>query len=199
MLPDYPHTKELLAEAFHERMSLALRRRLGIFSKMKRSQLQEGARCLLTRDDGSSEVIEMKHLRASAEVQHDIREIEELDPNKITQILDTLGERMASEQVKLFLQRVDEAVREVGNIADSSKPFVEQFLEMMEKTDMEFESDGNPSPRQMVFGSPEAATRAWNQVQRIDTDPELRERYTNILERKRHEWRDRETARNLVE
>lgn len=199
MLPDYPHTKKLLDETFHERTSAALKRRLGIFSQMKRSQLHEGARCALTRDDGSSEVIEMKHLRASAEVEHDVREIDKLDPDKITHILDTLGERMASEQVKLFFQRVDEAVSEVGNVADSSKPFIEQFLEMMEKTDMAFEPDGTPSPRQMVFGSPEAAKRVWDQVQGIEADPVLRRRYNDILERKRQEWRDREAARNLVE
>ena len=199
MLPDYPITKELLAQAFHDRISAALKRRLGIFSQMKRSQLHEGARCVLTRDDGSSEVIEMKRLRASAEVEHDIREIDKLDPDKITQILDTLGERMASEQAKFFFQRMDEAVNEVGNVADSSKPFIEQLLEMMEKTEMDFHPDGTPSPRHLVVGSPEAAKRALDQMQDIEADPVLRQRYIDILERKRQEWRDREVGRNLAE
>jgi len=199
LLPDYPHTKRLLDEAFHERTSAALKRQLGIFSQMKRSQLHEGARCALTRDDGSSEVIEMKHLRASAEAEYDVREIDKLDPDKITHILDTLGKRMASEQVKLFFQRVDEAVNEVGNVADSSKPFIEQFLEMMEKADMGFEPDGTPSPRQLVVGSPEAARRASDQMREIEADPTLKRRYTDIVECKRQEWRDREAARNLVE
>ncbi len=88
MLPDYPHTKQLLAEAFHERMCAASKRRLGVCSQMKRSRLHEGARCILTRDDGTAEVIEMKHLRASAEVEHDVREMEKLDPEKFIKILD---------------------------------------------------------------------------------------------------------------
>ena len=199
MLPDYPKFKQLLSDAFRERMIMAKERCSGVFSGIKKSKLHEGSRCQLFRTDGSSDEIEMQHVTASGELQHDLREIEKLAPEAIIQLLDTMGERMAFEEGRLLFKRLDEAVRSVGNVIEGPRPFLEQFFEMLERVQMDFEPDGTPCKQQMVFGSNQAAQRAWDQVQQIERDPELKKRYDRIIEQKRQEWRDREATRNLVD
>ena len=199
MLPDYPKFKQLLSDAFRERMIMAKERCSGVFSGIKTSKLHEGSRCQLSRTDGSSEEIEMQRVTASGEIRHDLREFEKLAPEVIVQVLDTMGERMAFEEGRVMFERLDETLRNVGNVIEGPKSFLEQFFEGLEKVQMDFEPDGTPCKRQMVFGSSEAAQRAWDQVRQIERDPELKKRYDRILEQKRQEWRDREAARNLVD
>ena len=199
MLPDYPKTKELIDDMYRKWTDLAKKRRLGIFSEIKQSQIPEGSKSMLTRSDGSSEVFEMERLRASEELPCNVREIEKRDPDEIMQFLLKLGEQMADKQVKLCMKRIDEAVNEVGNIVDSNKPFSEQYLEMLEKIQFDFNSDGTPSLPQMVVGSQEAVVKMKSQLEQMFNDPVLKKRHDGILELKRQEWRDRETARNLVE
>jgi Na+/phosphate symporter len=199
MLPDYPKVKSLLNDAFQKRINIATQRRLGVFSQIKQTQMHEGSVLHLTRNDGSSENVEMKPIHASAEIKHDIREIDKLDFDEIIRMADTLGERLADEQQKMFLERFDNAVREVGNVSDPSKSFIEQLFDSWEKVDIDFSPDGKPEMPQLIFGSEKTMEKAKEALQQIESDPVLRKRRNDIFERKMEEWRDRETARNLVE
>ena len=199
MLPDYPQVKELLSEAFHERIKIALQRRLGVFSQIKPTQLHEGSKCHLHRADGSFEEIEMKHLQASASLEHDIKELELLDVESVTELLDTLGERLASEQITLMIQRLDEAVHEVGNVGDPSQPFQEQFFDLLQKQHLDFDDQGRPHLPQWLVGSKKSMQTIRDTFAEIEGDSQLRKRYELIMDQKRQEWRDRETSRNLVE
>lgn len=199
MLPDYPQTKALLAEVFHERIKLAQQRRLGVFSQVKPTQLHEGTTCHLHRADGSFEEIEMQHLQASAHLEHDIKELEKMDVEKVTDLLDTLGERIASEQVQLMIKRIDEAVHEVGNVGDPDKPFKEQFFDLFQKQHVDFDEMGRPIWPQFVVGSKGMEDKIRDTLTEIQSDPQLRKRMESLIDQKRQEWRDREASRNLVE
>ena len=134
MLPDYPKVKSLLEKAFQERIRRAKDRRLGAFSQVKQTQMHEGRLLCLSRADGSSETVEMEHMKASAEIQHDIREIDSLAFEDIIRMADTLGEKIAAEQVKLCLRRVEEGVRQVGNVADPNMPLIEQLFDLWDES-----------------------------------------------------------------
>jgi hypothetical protein len=199
MLPDYPKVKSLLEKAIQERIRRAKDRRLGVFSQVKQTQLHEGRSLYLSRADGSSETVEMEHMRASAEIQHDIREIDSLDFEGIVRMADSLGEKLAAEQIKLCVRRIEEGVREVGNVANSSMPLIEQLFDLWTKVHIDFSNDGTPELPTLVMASEAAVEKAKEAITQIESDPVLRKRRNEIIEQKRQEWRDRETARNLVE
>ena len=199
MLPDYPKVKALITEAFHKRLALAKERRLGAFSQVRRSTLHEGSSLDLTRYDNSSETVGMYHIEASAEVRHEEQEADGFGFDAIMRMADRLGEKLAAEQVKVMLERVGDAVRQVGNVADPSLPMMEQLFDSWNKILIEFTPDGTPIMPTFVMGSETAVEKMKEVLQQIESDPSLRRRFDEIIERKRHEWRDREAARNLVE
>lgn len=190
MLPDYPKVKSLLEKAFQERIRRAKDRRLGAFSQVKQTQMHEGRLLCLSRADGSSETVEMEHMKASAEIQHDIREIDSLAFEDIIRMADTLGEKIAAEQVKLCLRRVEEGVRQVGNVADPNMPLIEQLFDLWTKVDIDFSHDGTPELPTLVMASEAAVEKAKEALKQIQSDPTLRKRRIEVIERKRQEWRD---------
>lgn len=199
MLPDFPKTKESLMRLFVERIKLAQAHQLGIFSGMKQTKLFEGAQAILHRDDGSSKTTEMREIEATAEMTHDLRELETLGVDKLTNVLDTLGQNLATEKIRLTFKILDEAVREVGNVSDANKPMVEQIFEMLEMVQLDFTPDGRLIPPQLIAGSDSLIENLKQAYQEIQTDRQLTRRYYSIIERKKQVWRDREAARNLVE
>jgi hypothetical protein len=73
----------------------------------------------------------------------------------------------------------------------------ESVLKMFEKIRMMFDDAGNPIGLSVVL-APEMAEQ-WASVQKqIDGDPALQQRFNDLFDRKRGEWRDREAARKLV-
>ncbi|MEQ8852809.1 hypothetical protein [Gimesia sp.] len=198
MLPDYPKTKELLSEMFHERVKTVQYQKLGLFSQINPTQLHEGIKCHLYRDDGSFEDIELKQIQASVSLEQNIQDLENMDVEKVADLLDNLGEQLAGEQVSLIIQELDKAVHETGNIANSDLPFLEQFFDSVQKIDLDFDVNGIPIMPQFLVGSDETRKKIEETLSQIESDPMLRVRFDNLIEKKRLEWRDREASRNLV-
>ncbi len=69
------------------------------------------------------------------------------------------------------------------------------FLAVFEKIQMEFDEAGNPEDLCMT---PPMAEQWISVQQQLESDASLRQRFDDLLERKRGEWRDREAARKLV-
>jgi len=73
----------------------------------------------------------------------------------------------------------------------------EAVLEMLGKMRMDFDDAGNPVGLSVIV--PPQLSERWEWVvQQIHEDPVLRKKYDELIEQKRGEWRDRETARKLV-
>jgi len=161
--------------------------------------MHEGARSVLTREDGSTDTMEPKRIEAKAEMRANYKEVEKIEPADVTHMLDSLAEGLAREKFRTFLQSIDDAVTKVGNVTTPGKSGVETFFEGLEKRLLDFNDDGSPATTQFLVGSDEAAERLKGIMREIESTPELRRRYEAIMEKKRGEWHDREAARNLAE
>lgn len=199
MLPDYPKVKSLISESFSDFLSRRKNEKLGIFSKLEATILHEGSVSHIYRDDGTHSVVEMQHIEASAQLEHDSRQIETLDVNDIFKVLEELADGMALKQHKILIDCLDEACEESGNVVDGKKPFVEQIFEGMEMQYMSFDDDGQLSEDHTFYGGSKAVEQYNTFLQQLDSDAPLRQRYNSLMERKRQEWRDREATRNLGE
>jgi hypothetical protein len=76
MLPDYPKIKTRIAEVYRDQISHVTNVFLGIFSEAKPTQMHEGGKHILVREDGSVDEIKPKHVEAVAELRLDIREVD---------------------------------------------------------------------------------------------------------------------------
>ena len=73
----------------------------------------------------------------------------------------------------------------------------EAVFAMLESLDLDFDKAGNFDNLSIVV-PPMLLPRAKYVLEQINSDKELRNRYLEIIERKRSEWRDREADRKLV-
>lgn len=197
MLPDYPNFKKKLALAFLERIRQARDSEFGIFSKIPSSRLFEGASVRLHRVDGSTSESEPAHLEVSAQLLHDLSEFETLTIEEIISVLDETGQKMAGEQLKQLLHVMEEAVTEVGNVGSMRTP--DEFLDLEEKREVDYDADGNPQITHCMVGSDKARRKIMDILAQIEDDPALRKRRDQIAIRKEQDWRDREAARKLAE
>jgi hypothetical protein len=88
---------------------------------------------------------------------------------------------------------------EAGQVVDAQgKPLdAELIFQVIESVQIDFDDDGNQHSFSFAVG-PELYARLQAELQKIADDPVLKQRYDEIMNRKRMEWRDREAARKLV-
>ena len=97
--------------------------------------------------------------------------------------------------MEMFYRKMNEVTEEVGNAMDmKGAPLTQDaFFTMLERVDMEFGPDNLPTSVWHTTPALAEVIRKW------DDDPAFRSRYEELLDRKRNEWRDRESNRKLVE
>jgi hypothetical protein len=98
-----------------------------------------------------------------------------------------------------LLETLEAGTRRVGNVIDGEgKPIsAEKILDLFDKIAISFDPNGRPQmPTGLAGGAQAEAYRV--QLARIDTEPALKARMKQIIDRKREEWRAGEAHRVLV-
>ena len=197
MLPDFLKVKEKLEIMLDYSFRQDHLSHLGPFANVPISLSFEGNKTILIRADGSVE--EMNPKQATAELQVKYEEFEEMDDAMVLNKINSAAEEMAGNQAKSFYEEVGKAAEEVGNVVSADgKPFsIDMFFEGLEKIDIDFDEDGNPSGL-MCPVSPALYPSVVKAVEQAKADPEMDKRFDSIMERKKEEWRVRESNRKLV-
>jgi len=196
MLPDFPRLKERLSSLLTARMKSVYRGHGKPFADLPFAHIQEGDCVRMVRADGSHETIEMKHHQVTIRLPTD--EIENLSTEDIYRKFDQAAEEMARKMFQTFLQSVDKAATEVGNVIRfDGHPTVEDLLRFYATVDIDFDAEGHPVLPTLVCGK-----QMYEHVQeilpQIESDPDVKRRMEAILAKKQEEWRDREASRRLV-
>lgn len=196
MLPDFPKLKDRLAAGYLRFLRTVIASE-GPAGKCSQLRMHEGRDGALFREDGSREETTPKRLQVSMSLQVD--EFPELTPGKLKAKYEQLGRDMAREQWKMLVGALDRACEASGNAVDAGcEPFsAEMWLEMLDKLDVEFDSNGRMRVPACLI-NPSMEDRLRTELQRIDTEPGLRRRVRELEARKRREWLDREADRKLV-
>jgi hypothetical protein len=195
MLPDFPALKMSLHERLWELSDERTNQYLGIWGKVGRHQLHERSGHTLIRDDGS--VDEAPSVPILVPIHLEANEMESLTLEGIMQKLDTAAREMALKQSALFDQRFEQAVTEVGNDVNAEgMTEVEAVFALLGTVDLHFNKDGSPDFPQIK----QKGGQAWFErvCARITGDPALRQKFIQLIERKKEEFRDRENSRKLV-
>jgi len=198
MLPDYPHIKKLVQQAYLDTIEKARQMRLGAFRDVRVTQMHEGTKSSLRREDGATTSFDTEELTASAQVKASDPN-EPLTAEQIQSLSRDLGTRMAEAQIKMILSRMDEAVEEVGNVTAPGLSMVEQIIQTHEMIEVDFDNDEQPAQLHAMFGSQEMVEKYHEAMAVIENDPVLRKRYEVARSQQLEKWRDRENSRKLVE
>lgn len=197
MLPDIPRLKQEIAKALQTVFKLRVNAYMGAINEAPRNFIKEGSRLVTIRPDGQREETGLK--QASAETSVRFNEVPHLSFHDRVTKLDEAAREMARQISKHIFGQINEAVDRAGNVVSSGgKPLnPEVLLAVYEKIYLDFDADGNPTELTIVI-PPGMEQRAKEALERLHQDPEYSQRYKDIIDKKRMEWRDREAARRLV-
>ena len=197
MLPDLPTLKADIAEQFRLFFIQRVNACLGVVGELPRCIIKEGRNPVIFRPDSSRD--ETKLQAASVETIFNCDEIPHISVQDRMARLDDAARKMASQISTHAFATINETVDKVGNVIDGrGKPLSPAiFFEVIEKMQIDFDNDGNFKDLTVVV--PPQMIQRFNEVmEKIQQDPELQGHYKSIIDNKRMEWRDRETARKLV-
>lgn len=191
MLPDYLNIKEKLKKKINHTMQQALLLHLGPLADVPKFIFFEGNKAIIIREDGSVAEMNPKEMKVATEIK--LEELEDMNHEMVFDKINTIAEKMAEKQAKLSYEVIRKTTEEIGNVTNSSGGSfsVDSLLKALEKIHIDFDEEGQPSGLTFV-ANPNAPID--KDVSQIANDP----RYQALMERKREEWRVRESHRKLV-
>ena len=199
MLPDFIKVKDKLRKIQAYMMEHTLLSHMGPLANIPVSIIFEGNKTVVVREDGS---VEEKNLEeATAELAIRLEEVENMTTEMVFDKINRVTEEMAGKLKKSFYEQLGRSATEVGNVVSVSvggKPFsIDMYFEMLEKIEIDFDEAGNPG--QIICPvNPKLFPSIAKVISQAKDDPDTDRRYKAIMERKREEWRARESNRKLV-
>lgn len=196
MLPDFPELKRKLARCIRARMKAVHASHASPLSDVGMVHIAEGDRVITIDEEGMESEIPMKLHRVTVTITDE--EVESLTTEEILQRFDAAAQEMAMQTGKTFIESLDRSVRSVGNVVNyKGTVTAEELFAMYEKIHIDFDEEGRPELPTLVCGK-KMYSELKDLLPELDNDPAMRERLAQIIERKREEWRDRESSRKLV-
>ncbi len=197
MLPDYPNIKSILSKHFLDYIFQEKDKMIYPFSEAPRHKSFEGNLTRYIREDGTVENSKYEEYALNFEIN--LKDINNLSLQDIFKKLQEIAYELAKKEIDLFNKAIDHAATNVGNKFDiEGEPLqVEHFFRMLDKIHIEFDKDGKPIMPSIIAGK--SAAEAFLELSdSIESTPDYKVRYEQLIEKKRMEWNDRETARKLV-
>ena len=197
MFPDFLKTKEKLQKMLDDEMQKARLRHMGPLANVRESMIFEGNKTVVVREDNSIDEENLENITVKIEVKFE--EVEKMNHSMVLDKINSATEEMASKMAKLFYEQLAKSAEEAGNVISADgEPFsIDLFFEMLEKMHIDFDDAGNPI-QLMSTVSPKLFPSIAKVIAEAKADPANDRRYEAIIERKREEWRVRESRRELV-
>ena len=197
MLPDYPSMKRRIQKKFAEAIKKEIQKD-PLLSQIRIRQVHEGDVLTSSSVDGYSESVEYKLISAKLEIPQE--EIIDKGPDAFFSRMDKIAVEMAKQQSQLLFEKIEKATERTRHIVDAkSKTLSPQLiLEALEKIAIDFDDYGNPIFPSLVL-HPDQYEKIKDEIPKWESDPEVRRKHKELIEKKRKEWIDRENSRKLVD
>jgi hypothetical protein len=193
MLPDFLALKfELLKEqsyaVTHNRSGEPLLSQIASYIH------HEGKGFILLREDGTQETSDYRLM--SGEIRIDLKDIQKKGEAAIDEALNPANKEINETQRKALFETLN---RTVPSHDAGGRPIsAELILEMWESMDFSFDENGNWQ-RPTIVINPIQAPRLTKELKRMETEPNLIQRFEELLAQKKRDWDDREANRKLVD
>lgn len=197
MLPDYPEVKEKLQKLIVLGVKFETNRQSPFLSLIPKRPLFEGDKYIIVHEDGVAQEVEFRRIEES--VSTSVEEAETVTLEEYFKQLRGLFTKMQEQKAKQTFSTLEKAAKETGNIVNGEgKPLsADNVLAILEKFEFRFDEHGKFSNPLIVIG-PELEADAQKAIKKIIEEEPYKTRFAELVERKRMEWRARESNRKLV-
>jgi hypothetical protein len=198
MLPDYPRLKKVLNEQFVESIKKNVEND-PFLGQIQKQEVHEGNTLRITSVDGFSTTTNYPEIASKFEIGFD--EIIKDGPKAFFSRKDVISKEMIQGLTKQTLEYLDKVTEKTGNVVSAKEAIAKSsnpILELFEKIELSFDERGFPIMPSIV-GSPEDTEKIKGYLKELRTNPEIQEKFLQIIEKKRKQWLDRENSRKLVD
>lgn len=197
MLPDFPGLKKRLQRLVNRRLRASFNRELGFASEIPRFSVKEGDAWAIQRADGTVDVSNFGEM-STAPMEIEVKDLPTLSPEKLGEKLDAMAKDMAEQARKKVIDKLKESTASGGTVVNTQGAPLspEILLEALEKMEIDFDDGGHHLT--MLVG-PALYKALQTLIPEWDKDEELKRRHAGLMERKRDDWRIRETRRKLAD
>ena len=152
----------------------------------------------VTDATGDTEESNYELLSGALEVNH--QDLIERGPIALMEGLEKMAEDFSGQHSKMLFERMKQSTAKTGNVVDAGGQAINPnlLLQMLEKIEIDFREDGQPRLPTLVI-SPEHYERLKEKMLEWEKNEHYKRRFDELIERKRQEWRDRESHRKLVD
>jgi len=194
MLPDFPRTKEIFWKRLRQSMREFMRSR-GVLSVIKEKPVHEGHRTGIKQSGQAARTQSPQMLAQQLKI--DKERLIAQGPAYLVELFANATVEAQKEASKMVYDHIEDSSKEAGTTLDAGgKPLdLDMYLQMLERLEIPFDEDGKAHLPTLATSSVEILRR----VQKWNEDPESLSKIEAVLEKKRTEWRDRESNRKLVD
>jgi hypothetical protein len=198
MLPDFPKLRIELSRKLRSDFEKQTGLRAPLVARIKVVAQHEGKGRSFETEDGEIKRIDPEQV--SVPVNSPVLSSPSFGYEDALRMVHEAAETMARKQTRMLFTKLNEVIEEVGNSLDArGQPLsAELILDMWEKMQFDFDERGQPKMPELVF-NPVQRSNVEEQFRRLKSEPQLRERGIEIMNRKRLDWYDRESRRKLVD
>jgi hypothetical protein len=196
MLPQLTKTQTFIDELGNETLFDAMYQAGPLLLEISSYQQHEGASGSFQLTSGEIEPIDFK--KSSVEM------VSPAEPGRGKSLKDILavmakgGSEMGAKMQDHIIKGVEAATEKVGNVVQIKNGVItpEAFFEMMEKVEIDFDENGQSQSSWCL--PPEMAAEFEKNYQAWQQDPQLKGKLVEIEEKKKEQFRARETNRRLA-
>jgi hypothetical protein len=199
MLPDYPKLKRFARREFLLWTQREVPKVAPLLGQISRTRQHEGKSARLVRLDSSEAVLDYPESSVSFQIERS--EMRSFNMGRLQERLRQVARDMAEIQEKMMFNKISEAADEAGNVVDGKgAPLdADHFLEALEKIEMTFDPQTLEPTGLSIVIHPSMAETVMARAAEWEKDPVFLARHQALMERKREEWRARESDRKLVD
>ena len=197
MLPDYPSIKRKIQKKFVEAIKREIQKD-PLLSQIRIHHIHEGDILTSSSIDGYSESVSYRLMSAKLEITKE--EIIKKGPNAFFSKVDVIAKEMTKQQSRLLFEKMEKVTERTRHVVDAKSKSIspQLILEALEKIAIDFDEFDNPIFPALVL-HPDQYDKIKDETPKWDSDPELRRKHRELIEKKRREWIDRENRRKLVD
>lgn len=198
MLPDYPELKRELRADLNLQLRLILNISAPLASGIRSYVQAEGNS--FTYETTEGEIITKKFLRMEAkfEVPGGLSSAQTYEEfmSKATEA----AKSIARQSSDVLYSTIEQETTRIGNALDArGKPFHPNMMwDMIEKMELDFDERTEQAKMPTMVMHPDMLKAIASKFREWEADPELQKRRSEVLRKKKEEWRDRESRRKLV-
>ena len=196
MLPDFPTVKKKIGDDFNKKIREKINS-APFLSQIGRKRVHEGNILTSSSMEGYTESSEYKCISSDFSISPD--EIIEKGAKAFFSQIDNISKEFINQQSQVIFKKMEEVTERTGNIVNAKGKFSpEVYLEALEKVTIDFDEFGNPLLPALIL-NPKDLEKIKDEIPKWEADPNLRKKHLELIEKKRSEWRDRESRRKLVD